>query len=118
MITTARGVLGLAEYFFPAIRLELQSPAFPPGVQFLHFFAVLVTGALFVLGYATRWSHTPLAVVIMYSVLATLCFVETVDFGAFGGGTARFVPMTIEYVVYVLIGTYLLRSAAMVRHFG
>ena len=93
------GTLGLLEYFFPNIALGLQNKKFPDGVQFLHFLSILLTGAIFVGGYLKRWRHTPFVTVIMYAVLATLCFVETVDFDAFGGGPTRFVPMVIEYVV-------------------
>lgn len=86
------GVLGLIEYAFPRVSLGLQHPNFPPG--------------------------TPFATVTMYAVLATLCFVETVDFGAFGGGTRRFIPMAMEYCLYVALSAYLLRSPAMHQRFS
>ena len=54
----------------------------------------------------------------MYAVLATLCFVETVDFQAFGNGPSRFIPMTVEYAVYLVLSAYLLKSQAMRRLFS
>lgn len=114
----AWGVLGLVEYGVPAVSFGLQHPNFPAGTQFLHFFAILVTGLVFLMGYYLRWSGTPFATVTMYAVLATLCFVETVDFDAFGGGTRRFIPMAIEYCLYVALSVYLLRSPAMHRRFS
>jgi hypothetical protein len=84
---------------------------------FLHFLSILVTGAVFIVGYLARWRHTPFAIVVMYAVLATLCFVETVDFEAFGGGATRFIPMTIEYIAYIGFSTYLFRSSEMRRRF-
>lgn len=111
------GVLGLLEYFFPSVVLGLQNENFPAGLQFLHFFSILVTGAIFIVGYFTRWRHTPFATVVMYAVLATLCFIETVDFEAFGGGPTRFIPMVIEYIAYLGFSAYLLRSSTMRRHF-
>jgi len=36
-----------------------------------------------------------------------------VDFDAFGGGPTRFIPMTIEYIVYLALSAYLLRSSTM-----
>ncbi len=111
------GALGLLEYFIPAVVLGLQNEKFPAGLQFLHFFSIFVTGAIFIAGYFKRWRHTPFATIVMYAVLATLCFVETVDFEAFGGGPTRFIPMAIEYVVYLLFSAYLLSSSAMRHHF-
>ena len=112
------GVLGLVEYFWPAAALGLQNAAFPPGTQFLHFASVLVTGAAFIAGYVTRWRFTAFATVTLYAVLATICFIETVDFGAFGGGPMRFLPMAAEYVTYTLLSLYLLRSPTMRARFG
>lgn len=85
--------------------------------QFLHFASILATGVVFLGGCSTRWRHLPFAMVAMYAVLAMICFIETVDFGAFGGGTTRFVPMTIEYVTYIGLSTFLLRGRADRDHF-
>jgi hypothetical protein len=112
------GALGLIEYVYADAQFGLQNPRFPAGTQLLHFLALLATGLVFLVGYRTRWPYTPFATVTMYAVLATLCFVETVDFGAFGGGAARFIPMAVEYVVYVVLGSYLLNSPDMHRRFS
>ena len=112
------GLLGLVEYVVPAASLGLQNARFPAGTQFLHFAAIILTGGIFLGGYVGRWRHTPFATVVMYAVLATLCFVETVDFGAFGGGASRFVIMSVEYVLYVVLAVYLLRSATMRQRFA
>jgi len=111
------GFLGLIEYFFPAVALGLQNGKFPAGLQFLHFFSILVTGVIFLAGYYSRWRHTPMATVVMYAVLATICFIETVDFEAFGGGQTRFIPMVLEYIAYIGFAAYLLRSSAMNQRF-
>ncbi len=116
-VLTVWGFFGLIEYFVPGIALGLQNKNFPAGLQFLHFFSILVTGLVFIVGYLKRWSYTPVATIGLYAVLATLCFVETVDFEAFGGGTTRFIPMTIEYIVYVGLSVYLLRSSSMQERF-
>lgn len=112
------GLLGLLEYVFPAISLGLQDNNFPAGLQFLHFFALVMTGAIFVIGYATRWSPTPFATITMYAVLATICFVETMDFGAFGGGTTGIMIMLAEFALYVGLSAYLLRSVAIRNRFS
>ncbi len=112
------GALGLVEYAFPEVSLGLQNPNFPAGTQFLHFFALLVTGLVFLNGYYFRWSHTPFATVTMYAVLATLCFIETIDFAAFGGGPARFIAISVEYTIYIALAVYLLKSPTMRRRFS
>ncbi len=111
------GILGLFEYGFPAVEIGLQNSNFPHGLQFLHFLSILLTGAIFVFGYFTRWPHTPYATITMYAVLATLCFIETIDFGAFGGGTRGILIMCMEFALYVGLATYLLRSSTIKDHF-
>ena len=111
------GVLGLAEYAAPALNFGLQDEAFPPGLQFIHFFAITLTGAIFVFGYLARWPHTPHATVTMYAVLATICFVETMDFGAFGGGTTGVIVMLCEFALYIALSILLLRSGEAREHF-
>ncbi|MEM7376546.1 MAG: hypothetical protein AAF460_03465 [Pseudomonadota bacterium] len=112
------GVLGFVEYVSPAVAFGLQDANFPRGVQFLHWFLLVLTGATFVVGYLRRWRHTPTATVVLYATLATLCFVETVDFNAFGGGDSRFAIMTAEFVLYAVLAVFLLRSAAVRARFG
>lgn len=116
-VLTGWGVAGLLEYSFSSIEIGLQNEKFPAGLQFLHFFSILVTGTVFIVGYIKRWRYTPFATVVLYAVLATLCFIETVDFEAFGGGPTRFIPMTVEFIAYIGFSAYLLRSPVMHRHF-
>jgi hypothetical protein len=106
----AWGLLGLLEYLVPSLTLGLQNAKFPPGTQLLHWLLLLLSGSIFVVGFALRWRHTPYATITMYVALATLCFIETLDFGAFGGGPARFVIMAGEYALYIGLSVYLLRS--------
>jgi hypothetical protein len=53
------GLLGLLEYAFPALGLGLQNSGFPAGLQFLHFFAIALTGTIFVLGYLDPFPFHP-----------------------------------------------------------
>ncbi|MEM9060359.1 MAG: hypothetical protein AAGD13_07830 [Pseudomonadota bacterium] len=107
------GLLGLLEYAVPALSLGLQDSNFPDGLQFIHFFALVLTGSVFVFGYVWKWPHTPHATITMYAVLATICFIETMDFGAFGGGTTGVMIMLAEFALYIGLSIYLLRSGAM-----
>ena len=112
------GVFGLIEYFKPSVAFDLQDANFPPGVQFLHWLLILLTGSIFIFGFVRRWKHTPYVTMTMYATLATLCFVETVDFNSFGGGTIRFFYMTAEVTLYVVLATYLVRSKKVKERFG
>ncbi|CAB1075442.1 hypothetical protein D1AOALGA4SA_3262 [Olavius algarvensis Delta 1 endosymbiont] len=112
------GILGFVEYFAPSVTFGLQDTNFPLGTQFLHWLLLLLTGAVFIVGFLLSWSHTPFATVTMYATLATLCFVETLDFNAFGGGSNRFFIMAAEYVLYIALSTYLLRSKHIKQRFG
>ncbi|TNE51810.1 MAG: hypothetical protein EP343_02815 [Deltaproteobacteria bacterium] len=115
---TAWGLLGMVEYFVPTVKLGLQNAKFPTGLQFLHFASILAAGTVFLVGYVVRWRHTPFAMVLLFAVMATLCFVETVDFMAFGGGNTRFLVMSLEYVMYLGLSFYFLRSSAMNQRFS
>ncbi|MEM7318709.1 MAG: hypothetical protein AAF408_06765 [Pseudomonadota bacterium] len=111
------GLLGLVEYVFPALNLGLQDSNFPAGLQFIHFFALVLTGSIFVIGYFTRWRHTPHATITMYAVLAVICFIETIDFGAFGGGAPGVMVMLMEFALYAVLSTYLVTSRALHHRF-
>ncbi|WP_220227531.1 hypothetical protein [Flavimaribacter sediminis] len=111
------GALGLLEYVIPGLTMGLQNNNFPAGLQFIHFFALVLTGLFFVLGYLRRWPVTVHASITMYAVLATICFVETIDFGAFGGGARGVIIMLTEFALYVALSIYLQRSAAVYHHF-
>ena len=111
------GVLGHLEYMLPGLTMGLQNNSFPAGLQFIHFFALVLTGLFFFLGYLSRWPVTIHASITMYAVLATICFIETIDFGAFGGGATGVMIMLIEFALYVALSIYLRRSAAVQHHF-
>ncbi|SUZ32492.1 hypothetical protein ROE7235_02252 [Roseibaca ekhonensis] len=112
------GAPGLLEYAIPSLNIGLQNSQFPGGLQFAHFFAIMLTGAVFLFGYLRRWPHTRHATITMYAVLATLCFVEVTDFGAFGGGTTGVIIMLVEFSTYIALSAYMLRSDAMQCRFG
>ncbi|GAB5412638.1 MAG: hypothetical protein Cons2KO_02410 [Congregibacter sp.] len=112
------GLSGFVEYYVPSVEFGLQDSNFPQGVQFLHWLLIVLTGSVFVVGYMRRWKHTAFVSITLYATLATLCFVETVDFEAFGGGTKRFFIMALEYASYIGLATYLTRSQVVRQRFG
>lgn len=112
------GALGLVEYLVPSLAVGLQNPNFPPGTQLLHWILILLTGLIFLFGFALRWTYTPFATITMYATLATLCFIETVDFQAFGGGITRYYVMSAEYLLYLALSAYLLSSSQVQARFS
>lgn len=109
------GVLGFVEYFFPAVPwISLQNPAFPAGMQFLHWLAILSGGSVFLIGYVTHWKHTAFAMALVYTMMATLCAVQTLDLMTNPG---RYLAMVLEYIAYVSIALFLFRSERARLHF-
>ena len=105
------GGLGLWEYFSGlALVAPLQNPAFPPGLQFLHFAIILAAGVIFPLGWLTRWRHTPITMVVVYSAMGMLCAVETLDFL---DGLKFDILFLAEITAYVGISVFLCTSARM-----
>ena len=110
------GTLGFLEYFTGlAPLLPLQNATFPAGTQFVHWLLITLSGGVFLTGYVLRWSYTPLAMIVLYAALATLCAIETFDFMENPGRHADYAR---EVIYYILISIYLLRSRRMRERFG
>lgn len=110
------GVLGFLEYFFEiAFLVPLQNPTFPKGTQFIHWFIITSSGGVYLMGYFTKWKYTPLAMIVIYAMLATMCFIQTFDFMT---NASRYTDFVRECIFYVVISVYLLRSQRMQKHFG
>ena len=110
------GVLGFAEYLLGAVILmPLQNPTFPAGTQFLHWTLITAAGGTYLAGYFTRWKYTPPAMVVIYAMLATMCFIQTFDFMT---NPERFAALARESLYYVGISLFLFRSERMQERFG
>jgi asparagine N-glycosylation enzyme membrane subunit Stt3 len=94
---------------------SLQNPAYPAGLQFLQWVLLIAFGAVFLIGYATRWSLTPLMMIVVSAMLASMCFIQTVDFLT---SDFRFVAFALECLAYILIAVFLLKSQRMRGRFG
>lgn len=110
------GTLGFLEYFTGlAPLMPLQNATFPDGTQFVHWLLITLSGATFLFGYFTRWRYTPIAMLVLFGALATLCAVQTFDFMV---RPSRYSDFARECFYYVLMSIYLLRSKRMHNHFG
>ena len=65
----------------------------------MHFVAIFSSGAVFLTGYFTRWHGTPLAMVVCFTALASLCSIETLDFLTNSDRYIRFAQEVFYYVV-------------------
>ena len=110
------GALGFLEYFTGLAPLvPLQNATFPSGTQFVHWLLITLSGAVFLIGYFLRWRYTPLAMIVLYAALATLCAIETFDFME---NPSRYGDFARECTYYILISIYLVRSRRMRERFG
>ena len=110
------GLLGFLEYFTGlAPLMPLQNSTFPPGMQSLHWILITASGATYLAGYVLRWRFTPIAMLVMFTALATMCAVQTFDMLENPDRYRNFVQ---ECVNYIIISIYLFRSKRMRDRFG
>lgn len=110
------GLLGFLEYFTGlAPLMPLQNPTFPLGMQTIHWILITLSGATFLTGYAVRWRFTPVAMLVLFASLATMCAIQTFDVLQ---NPDRYRNFVMECINYTIISTYLLRSHRMREHFG
>ena len=110
------GLLGFLEYFTGLAPLVLlQNATFPVGMQTLHWILITASGATFLIGYFLRWRFTPIAMLVMFTALATMCAVQTFDMLESPDRYRNFVQ---ECFNYIIISIYLFRSNRMQNRFG
>lgn len=116
LIMLSWGLLGFLEHFAGfAPLMPLQNETFPIGMQTLHWVLITVSGATFLAGYTLRWRYTPIAMLVMFTALATMCAVQTFDMLQ---NPDRYRNFVVECINYTLISIYLFRSQRMRGRFG
>ncbi len=107
--------VGWIEWFASTVPwTPLSNPLFPQWVLFLHWSAVAIASALFLWGYATRWKHTPVAMIPAYGFMAIVCFIETIWFME---SPYRYLAMAAEYAAYAGILWMLFRMPRLADRF-
>ena len=110
------GLAGFFEYFTGMVPfVALQNAAYPKGVQFVHWLLITLSGTVFLFGYMTRWKWTPFAMMLLFSNLAVLCTIQTLDFMSEQWGFTQYFA---ELLMYVLNSFYLCFSSVAKSHFG
>ncbi|MDE0097626.1 MAG: hypothetical protein OXN16_08450 [Gammaproteobacteria bacterium] len=116
MVMLGWGLLGFLEYFTGlAPLMPLQNATFPGGTQFVHWLLITLSGGTFLAGYSARWGYTPIAMIVLFASLATLCAVETFDFME---NESRYADFVRECIYYVITSIFLFRSKRMRDRFG
>ncbi len=107
---------GFAEMLFSTVPwTPYTNLDFPKWLLPIHWGSVVMASVGFLLGYLTRWSGTPTLMLAAYTLLFTLCVVETFGFMTNAG---KYVAMVSELVAYVVILELLFRSPYFVGYFG
>ncbi|WOE75080.1 hypothetical protein [Alterisphingorhabdus coralli] len=107
------GLLGLLEYA-GIVLLDLKNPDFLPATQLVHFIIIFASGAVYLIGYLTRWSGTPVAMAVIFGMLAMMCTIQTFDMMTNDG---RYSAYGREIVMYIVLTIFLFRSQEMQDHF-
>jgi hypothetical protein len=110
------GLAGFFEYFTGVTPIiKLQNKAYPNGVQFVHWLLISLTGITFLLGYFIHWKPTPMAMLVLFSNLALLCTIETVDFMSEQWSIKAYLT---ELTFYIGTALFLMYSTVSKSHFG
>jgi hypothetical protein len=87
---------------------------FPKWLLPIHWGSVIITSTGFLLGYFTHWNKTPEFMLATYTMLFTICVIETFGFMT---SPTKYVAMVAELVTYTVILTILFKHNYFVDYF-
>lgn len=88
---------------------------FPKWLLQIHWGSVIITSSGFLLGYFTQWSKTPEFMLATYTMLFTICVIETFGFMT---SQTKYLAMFTELVTYTVILTILFKHKYFVDYFS
>ena len=88
---------------------------FPKWLLPIHWGSVIIASVGFLLGYFSRWRSLPNYMLAAYTMLFTLCVIETFGFMT---SSTRYIAMVSELVAYTAILALLYRSEYFKEYFG
>ena len=88
---------------------------FPKWLLPIHWGSVIITSIGFLIGYFTGWSKTPEFMLASYTMLFTICVIETFGFMT---SQTRYFAMVTELVTYTVILTLLFKNKYFVDYFA
>ena len=87
---------------------------FPNWLLPIHWGSVIVTSIGFLIGYFTKWNRTPEFMLAAYTMLFTICVIETFGFMT---SSTKYIAMIAELIAYTLIIGTLFKSKYFVEYF-
>ena len=88
---------------------------FPKWLLPIHWGSVIITSVGFLFGYFTGWSKTPEFMLATYTMLFTICVIETFGFMT---SQTKYFAMVAELVTYTFILVILFKHKYFVDYFG
>jgi len=88
---------------------------FPNWLLPIHWTSVLITSIGFLLGYFSRWNGTPHFMLAAYSMLFTICVIETFGFMT---SSSKYITMATELVTYIVILLLMFKSKYFIEYFA
>jgi hypothetical protein len=100
--------VGLLELGLPSVPWpRISNPAFSSSMLLLQWVLVATAALVFITGYLRRWSRLPVAMLVIYGAMASVCAYQTFFILT---NPSRFRAMTLEYVEYAVILWFLFTS--------
>lgn len=107
---------GFAELIFSKVPwTPFTNPDFPKWLLPIHWGSVMIASTGFLFGYFSGWRKTPEFMLATYTMLFTICVIET--FG-FMSSPTKYMAMGAEFVTYTLLLTLLFKHQYFTDHFG
>lgn len=88
---------------------------FPNWLLPIHWGSVMITSVGFLIGYFTKWSRTPEFMLAAYTMLFTICVIETFGFMT---SSTKFIAMAFELVTYTVVLTMLFKNKYFIKYFN
>ena len=106
---------GAIEMIVPNIPWESYTNSdFPQWLLPIHWGSVIITASGFLFGYFTHWSKTPEFMLSAYTMLFTICVIETFGFMT---SSSKYVAMVGELITYSVILVLLFRHKYFEKYF-
>ncbi len=88
---------------------------FPTWLLPIHWGSVIITSIGFLIGYFSKWSRTPEFLLAAYTMLFTICVIETFGFMT---SSTKYIAMTTELVTYTVILLMMFKSRYFIAYFS
>jgi len=88
---------------------------FPKWLLPIHWGSVTITSIGFIIGYFSRWRRLPEFMLATYTMLFTICIIETFGFMT---SSTKFIAMTTELLAYTVILILLFKHKYFIEYFS